>query len=119
MIEKIVFDYLRSQEIEDIGNNVFMEVPEPPPERYILIEKTGSGRENRIDNATIAVQSISRNRDNGLIQAARTNEAVKAAMNEFADNSADIYACRLDTDYNFSNAATREYRYQAVYNIFY
>ena len=119
MIEVTVLNYLIEQNIPGIGHNVFMEVPEAPPARYIVIEKTGSGRENRIDNATFAVQSISGNRENGLLEAAKINEAVKEAMERFAEISPDIYSCRLDTDYNFTNTATKEYRYQAVFNIYY
>ena len=116
MIEVIVLNYLLEQNIDGIGQDVYLVIPEDKPDKYILIEKTGSGRENWIDNATLAIQSVSAN---SLLEAARINEAVKTAMNEFADNSPDIYSCRLDTDYNFTNPATKEYRYQAVYNINY
>ena len=116
MIEEIVLRYLLQQNIENIGENVFMEVPEKPPARYILIEKVGSGRDNWIDNASFAIQSISRN---SLLEAAQTNHAVKAAMEVFADNSNEIYACKPDSDYNFTNPSTKEYRYQAVFNIYY
>ena len=116
MIEVTVLDYLIEQNIEGIGDQVFLEVPQERPQKYILIEKTGSGRENRIDNASFAVQSIS---GSSLLEAAEINEAVKEAMDSFAENSSAIYSCRLDTDYNFTNPATKEYRYQAVYNIYY
>ena len=116
MIEAIVLRYLLQQNIEGIGSNIFMETPEKPPARYIIIEKTGSGWENRIDDATVVVQSISRN---SLLEAAQTNYAVKEAMKVFAENSSEIYSCKLDTDYNFTNPSTKEYRYQAVFNLFY
>lgn len=116
MIEKTVLDYLIQQNIDGIGNNVFMEVPETPPARYILIEKTGSGRDNWINNASFAVQSISRN---SLLEAAQTNKSVRDVMDALSDNSNEIYACKPDSDYNFTNPSTKEYRYQAVYNIYY
>ena len=116
MIEIIVLNYLLEQNIEGIGQNVYLEVPEEKPDKYILIEKTGSGRRNLIDDASFAIQSISAN---SLLEAASINDTVKAIMNEFADHSPDVYSCRLDTDYNFTNPSTKEYRYQAVYNLFY
>lgn len=116
MIECIVLNYLIEQNIDGVGQDVYLEVPEERPERYILIEKTGSGREDRIDNASFAIQSIS---SNSLLEAATINEAVKAVMESFADDSSEIYSCRLDTDYNYTNSRTKEYRYQAVYNIYY
>lgn len=116
MIETVVFNYLIDQDIERIGTNVFMEVPEKPPKAYIVVDKTGSGRENRINRATFAIQSISKT---SKLEAAEINEAVKEVMDRFAEESSRIYSCRLDTDYHFSNPQTKEYRYQAVYNIFY
>ena len=116
MIEVIVLNYLLEQNIEGIEQNIFLEVPEQKPDRYILIEKTGSGRENRIDSASFAVQSISQN---SLLEAAQINEAVKAVMDDFAGNSSEIYSCRLNGDYNFTNPSTKEYRYQAVFNLYY
>lgn len=116
MIEVIVLNYLLEQNIDGIGQDVYLEVPEDKPGRYIVIEKTGSGRENMINNASFAIQSISAN---SLLEAAMINDAVKNIMDEFAYNSPEIYSCRLDTDYNFTNPATKEYRYQAVYNIHY
>ena len=116
MIETTVQDYLISRELAGIGDNVFLEVPEDPPQEYILIEKTGSGKENRIDRAMIAVQSVSRSR---LINAIKTNDRVKEAMDEFADRSDAIYSCSLNGDYNWTNTQTKEYRYQAVFNLYY
>lgn len=116
MIETAVRQYLIEQDIEGIGINVRLQVPENPPAEYIIIQKTGSGRFNRIDQAMIAVQSIS---SKTLLRAAQINEAVKEAMLEMAENSNEIYRCELNSDYNFTDADTKEYRYQAVFNLFY
>lgn len=120
MIETTVLNYIldKSAEglIEGIDDNVFMEVPESLPERYIVIEKVGGGRENQIDRARIAVQSIS---GTSLAEAARINRDVIDIMDQFAAESPDVYSCRLETDYNFTNTRTREYRYQAVFNLTY
>lgn len=116
MIEKTVLDFLIMQDFEGVNGNVFLEAPERPPERYILVEKTGSGRENRIDNVSMAIQSIS---SKSLLEAAFINSMVKEAMEGMPYEMPGVYSCRLDTDYNFTNPATKQYRYQAVYNIFY
>ncbi len=107
MIEKIIYDYLTDQ-----GFSAYMQKPKDPPSEYVLIEKTGSSRTNYINSATIALQSYAES----LYSAAVLNEAVKEAM----DNSIvlnDICAARLDSDYNFTDTTTKEYRYQAVYDI--
>lgn len=110
MIEKVILDYLKSA----MPVPVYMEVPEKPPASFVLVEKTSSGRENHINSAMIALQSYA----TSLYGAASLNESVKAAM----DNSIttkDISAAKLNSDYNYTDTATKQYRYQAVYDIFY
>ena len=116
MIEVIIRQYLINAEIEGIGNKVYMETPEEMPEEYIVIEKTGSGEQDHIESAMIAIQSRSRNR---LENAANINEAVKEAMKAMPYISDEVYSCKLNSDYNFTDARTKEYRYQAVFNIYF
>ena len=119
MIEETIISYLTSKELS-VGAHVYAQVPENPPDAYIVIEKTGSGRVNRIDQAMIAIQSIVRKKGdgNGLLAAAQLNEEVKEAMDESIELP-EIFRCELNSDYNFTNTATKEYRYQAVFNLFY
>lgn len=108
MIEKIVYDYMS----EVLPVPVCLEVPENPPERFVLLEKTGSGVENHIYSATIAVQSWAET----LFEAAELNEQVKATMDGIVQLP-EICRCRLNSDYNFTDTATKRYRYQAVFDI--
>ena len=108
MIEKIVYDYLS----EALTVPVHLEVPENPPERFVLLEKTGSGREDWVYSATIAVQSWAET----LFEAAALNEQVKAAMDEIV-RLPEICRCQLNSDYNFTDTATKRYRYQAVFDL--
>lgn len=111
MIEKIVLDYLSEQ----LNIPVSMEVPaQPTPPRYVVIEKTGSSKINRIPTANIAVQSCARS----LLEAATLNELVKATMENIV-TLPEIGGCHIDTDYNFTNPSTKTYRYQAVFRITY
>lgn len=115
MIEEIICDYLIKKNIAGVGNNVGLETPKKPPAKYIVIEKVGSGGENLLGNAIIAIQSISAV---SLYEAATLNEIVKQAMFEMPD-SQNVYGVKLNSDYNFTNTETKEYRYQAVFNIYY
>ncbi len=110
MIETTVLDYLSSVLPEPCS----LEVPERPPARFVLLEKTGSSRKNFINTATFAVQSYAPS----LFEAAELNERVKAAMDDLI-LLPDIFSAKLDSDYNFTDTATKKYRYQAVYNITY
>lgn len=115
MIEKTILDYLLSKGLS-VGESIFCEVPKRDiPEEYILIEKTGSSRENRINQAMIAVRSISRT---SLFSAMQLNEEVKEAMDEIIELP-EIFRCECNSDYNYTNTETKEYRYQAVFNLFY
>lgn len=114
MIEVTILQYLLSQNLS-VGRNVYAEVPGDPPDQYIVIEKTGSSQTNRINQAMIAVQSYSKN---SLLEAMELNEEVKQAMDEMPLLE-DIFSCKLNSDYNFTSTATKEYRYQAVFNVYY
>lgn len=116
MIEKIILDYLISCNIAGIGGHVYMEVPVSPPSEYIVIEKTAGGEIDKIDSAMAAIQSYSRT---SLLAAAMTNHAVVEAMKVMAETVAEVYSSKLNTDYNFTNPDTKEYRYQAVFNLYF
>lgn len=110
MIEKTVLDYLNRK----LEQPVWLQVPEGEdlPASYVLIEKTGSSRANRISAATIAIQSYA----SRMIDAAELNEAVKAVMDDIVMLDV-IGSSKLNSDYNFTDTETKKYRYQAVYDI--
>lgn len=110
MIEKTVLDYLSAKLIAP----VYMETPEKIPSTYILVEKTGGGCENYIYRATLAIQSIAPT----LYEAAELNEAAKSAMFCITDTE-NVSRCELNSDYNFTNSDTKQYRYQAVFDLWY
>lgn len=108
MIEKIVLDYLNKK----LDVPAYMEVPEKPEKEYVVIEKTGSGAEGHICSAVFAIQSIS----DSLLHAAQLNEKVKAAMNTIMEQD-EICRADLNSDYNYTDTASKEYRYQAVFDV--
>lgn len=109
MIEKTVLDYLGGQ----ITQPVYAETPNPVPvTEYVLIEKTGSSAEDRLTKSTLAIQSIS----TSMYKAAQLNETVIEKMRGLKTLN-DVSRVELETDYNFTNTATKQYRYQAVFNI--
>lgn len=108
MIEAVVLDYLSGC----LQVPVYMEVPENPPDTYVVIEKTGSGRENWIDSAVMAIQSYAAS----LYEVATLNEQVKAAMDAIIELP-EISRSELNSDYNYTDTTTKRYRYQAVYDL--
>lgn len=111
MIEKTIIDHLQNK-LDT--SNVYAERPEGINGSFVLVEKTGSRRANWIETATIAVQSYG----NTLFEAATLNELVKTAMDSLVENDT-VSSSRLQSDYNFSNTAKKEHRYQAVFEVTY
>ena len=110
MVESIVKNYLQSR----LNVPVRLEEEDNLGQEYILIEKTGSGKENHVESATLAVQSFS----TSLYGAATLNERVKAAMEKIIELD-DISKCELNSDYNYTDTNRKKYRYQAVFDIVY
>lgn len=107
MIAKTLLDYLGS----NLDVPVVMEAPEQTT-GYVLIDQTGSSRTNHIITTTFAIQSYGAS----LYDAMVLNDEVKDAMVGFAELD-EITRVELETDYNFTNTATKQYRWQAVYLI--
>lgn len=109
MIAKLLLDFLNNDETLDTPT--YMEVPEELTD-FVLLDQTGTSTENHIKTTTIAVQSYGAT----LWDAMVLNEKVEAAMKRFVrlDN---VTRVELETDYNFTNTTTKQYRWQAVYQI--
>ena len=107
MIAKTLLDYLGS----NLDVPVVMEAPDQTT-GYVLIDQTGSSRTNHIITTTFAIQSYGAS----LYDAMVLNDEVKDAMVSFAELD-EITRVELETDYNFTNTATKQYRWQAVYLI--
>lgn len=109
MIEKIVLDYLN----KELEVPAYMEEPEDlQAEQYVLIEKTGSSQANHLYTATLAIQSYA----DTLCKAAQLNEQVKTAMDGITREK-EVTRSELNSDYNYTDTARKQYRYQAVYDL--
>ena len=109
IIEEVIINYL----IDVLQTSeVYAEVPETHGDEFFVVDKTGGGREDRVNHAMITVQSYAKTKD----RAAARNEDVKAAMERIVILN-EIGACHLNTDYNFTNIDMKQYRYQAVFDI--
>lgn len=108
MIEKTILDHLSASLDVPCG----MEVPPDPPARIVVLEKTGETVENHLKDAILAVQSYAPT----LLEAATLSEAVVAAMLN-AVQLPTVAAVKLNGNYNFTDTATKRYRYQAVFDV--
>lgn len=109
MIETILLNYLNS---EELSATVYMEQPKDKPAAFFVLEKTGGSQTNHINESNFIVQSNAPS----LAQAAQMNEEIKAAMLN-AITLDDISRVELNSNYNYTDSATKQYRYQAVFVI--
>lgn len=105
MIEKIILDYILEQNL-----TAYMEQPKVKPDSYYLIEKTAGGQTDKINTSTIVIQSYA----DTLYNAALMNEAIKVVMADTIELD-EISRVELNSDYNYTDPTTKQYRYQAVF----
>ena len=109
MIEKTILDYVSAA----LPVAVEMEVPAGPPARYVVLKRSGQGRENGLEASNLIADSHAES----LLEAARLNEQVKAVLDEL-DTLDEISSAQLATDYPLTDTTNKKCRYQAVYEIY-
>lgn len=110
MIELIIKNHLE----KTLKVPVYLEKEENMPYSYVIFEKTSGGQKNQINSATFAFQSYAQS----MYEAGKLNEELKAAVFKL-QWSKEVGGVRLNSDYNFTDLTTKNYRYQAVFDITY
>ena len=107
MIEMTICNYLSTK----LDCQVLPEKPKRPFGRMVFVERTG-GNGRFIRNTTIAIQSYG----TSMYEAAELNEEVIRAMEDIWELD-EIVKVDLNQNYNFTDTTTKEYRYQAVFDV--
>lgn len=110
-IEEIVIRYLTGKGIA--GGHVYAEVPETPPASYVLIQRSSGSISNQIRQLGLYTESRSRR---SKLEAAQLHEEVIAAMRIIRDFT-PLFRCDLNAEYDAAQTQTKEYRYQALWEI--
>lgn len=108
MIEIIIKQFLDGH----LSAPSFLELPAIKPDRYVVLEKTSSSKSNYLPSATFAFQSYAKS----MYEAALLNEELKEVVENLILLN-EISGVKLNSDYNFTDTTTKEYRYQAVFDI--
>lgn len=108
MIEIIVKEYLSKL----IEIPIVFEHQNNLPKQFILVQKTSGKRENFLNSSTIAIQCYGAS----LFEAAKLNEKIKKLMYDLISVD-DVSKVSLNSDYNHTDFDTKQYRYQAVFDI--
>lgn len=107
MIEMTICNYLSTK----LDCQVLPEKPKRPFGRMVFVERTG-GNGRFIRNTTIAIQSYG----TSMYEAAELNEEVIRSMESIWELD-EIVKVDLNQNYNFTDTTTKEYRYQAVFDV--
>lgn len=107
MIEMTICNYLSTK----LDCQVLPEKPKRPFGRMVFVERTG-GNGRFIRNTTIAIQSYG----TSMYEAAELNEEVIRAMESIWELN-EVVKVDLNQNYNFTDTTTKEYRYQAVFDV--
>lgn len=108
MIEITIKDFLA----ERLDVPIFFEFPARPPGTFVVLKKSGNGRENLLDAATLVADSYGPS----MLDAAELNDRVKLALDALTDLS-EISSSRRAGDYPVFDTQNKKHRYQAVQNI--
>ena len=108
-IEKKIIEYLRESLATD---RVYGEEPDSPEGEFFVVDKTGSSTTDRLCTSTVAIKSYADTKS----KASDLNEELKAIMPGIVAGKG-VSSCRLVSDYNFTNTAKKQHRYQAVFNL--
>lgn len=110
MIELVIKNYLDGH----LNVPSFFEHQNGIKGKYVLIEKIGGGKSNKLKSSVFAFQSYA----DSLFESAELNEKVKEVVEAMIE-SPEITGIHLNSDYNFTDTQTKKYRYQAVFDINY
>ncbi len=117
-IEAIIIQYLNEYHgLIDAGIHTYPQEPVNPnpttsPEKFIVVQKTGSSRSNHIYSSMVAVQSYAPT----LYEAAQLNEIIIEAMDNLVTLDR-VTGVDLNATYPFTKTATKQPRYQAVFDL--
>lgn len=110
MIELVILNHLKTK----LTVPIRLQKPEPLPAdgKYILFEKVGGNQLNKTGGSTVAFQSHA----NSMAEAALLNSETKNAVESLIELD-EVVSVKYNTDYNFTDTTTKQYRYQALYDI--
>ena len=108
MIEIKIKDFLA----DSLGVPIYFEFPSKPPSTFVVLKKSGNGRENMLDAATLVADSYALS----MLEAAKLNDRVKLALDALTDLE-EISSSTRGGDYPAFDTQNKKYRYQAVQNI--
>ena len=116
MIEETLFEYLNdnasvpwyAMRPPTTGDHMEMATA-----KYGLFEKTNSSKANHVVTSTFAFQSYAPT----LLEAAQISAELRELVEALPGITTEVSKAQLSGEYNFTNTATKQPRYQAVFSL--
>lgn len=116
MIEELIYSYLNdnaSVEWFSMRPPATSDNMDTANAVYGLFEKTNSTKTNHVCTSTFAFQSYAPT----LLEAAQISAELRQLIEELPGISAEVSKAQLIGEYNFTNTADKQPRYQAVFSL--
>lgn len=116
MIEETIYQYLADnasvtwQAMRDptIGDHTDI-----ADKSYGLFEKTNSTKTDHVTYSTFAFQSYAPT----ILEAAQVSAELRELMEDLPNHTSEVSKAQLSGEYNFTNTADKQPRYQAVFSL--
>lgn len=110
LIEQTILEYLISELNFD---DVYVEIPRPIPDVFLVIRVMDRGKENQINEVTIEVMTYAESK----LQAATLDSLVRQAM-EDANENLDL-SCRFGGGNDAPDTELKLPRYRSYFNLYF
>lgn len=116
MIEETIYNYLKDnasvtwQTMRDPTTGANKDIAET---KYGLFEKTSSRESDHVLYSTFAFQSYAPT----LLEAAQISAELRRLMKDLPKHTSEVSKAQLNSEYNFTNTADKQPRYQAVFSL--
>lgn len=109
MIEVRIIRFLKGR----LTAPVYAELPEELPDRFVVIDRTGTSMENHIYESTVALQCYG----SSMLEAGRLCDEVVELMLYGFPAVRDIGRVALNSAGNTTDTSIKRYRYQAMFDV--
>lgn len=109
-IEAVIIEFLNRSDVE-LDCPTYGEIPEDPPEEFYIVELTGGPQTDHINRSTIAIKSHAQSRARAADLAYDVDNVMLGVLKELDY----VSGVERNTIANFTDLATKGYRYQGVY----
>ena len=112
MIETVLLTHIKTELASaSLSIPVYFEIPANPPDKFIIIERTGGRFDNYLYRSTFAFRSYAPT----LAEAAALDEILVSIVEDSVKQK-EVAQARLNSHYNYTDTSTKKYRYQAVFD---